>query len=322
MGLVSIALTTYNRSAALKSAVSRILLQTYQNYEIIIVDDSSTDNTFNVVNNDILLLDSRIKYIRHESNRGLAAARNTAIRSSSGKYFTFCDDDDSWKENFLEKMVENADNFGPSWCFISGSTLSLGKDFLNVVIEFPNMTLRDAIYRGITPPVGAQFYFLVDVRGAGEYNELISSGVDHDLWLRLATNNVNLHCLKECLVLPNSFPVSDRMTTNVRKRTDGIESSLTLWRSIIEENFGVDFYHHFCDEYRYYIYRAFIIKAVRARNVKVITRLVFDFRIFKYFYRLLLDSISRNSVSILTVDTFGNKILQKQSQPSFKSFDR
>jgi glycosyltransferase involved in cell wall biosynthesis len=100
---VSVIIPTYNRAHLLPRAIQSVLDQTYQDCEIILVDDGSTDNTKRVVNN---FKDGRIKYIRHNKNKGASAARNTGIRESRGKYVAFQDSDDEWFSNKLEQQIE------------------------------------------------------------------------------------------------------------------------------------------------------------------------------------------------------------------------
>lgn len=107
---VSVIIPTYNRAQSLSRAIQSVLNQTYQNFELIIVDDMSRDNTEEVIKN---FNDSRIKYFRHEVNLGGSAARNTGIKRSAGKYLAFLDSDDEWLERKLELQV-NAMESRPS----------------------------------------------------------------------------------------------------------------------------------------------------------------------------------------------------------------
>jgi len=101
--LVSIIIPTYNRRHLLESAVRSVLTQSYDKFELIVVDDGSEDNTFEVIE---AFRDSRIKYIKHEKNRGVAAARNTGIQASCGEFVAFQDDDDIWQQKKLEKQMD------------------------------------------------------------------------------------------------------------------------------------------------------------------------------------------------------------------------
>lgn len=88
-------------------AIKSVLSQTYDKYAIIVVDDCSADNTEEAVKS---IKDERIKYIRHEINKGVSAARNTGIKASAAKYLTFLDDDDEFLPVYLEKQVAAISN--------------------------------------------------------------------------------------------------------------------------------------------------------------------------------------------------------------------
>ena len=99
---VSVIITTYNRAGLLARAVNSVLAQTYTNYEIIIVDDCSQDNSGEVIHG---FADLSIRVIRHEINRGSASARNTGITHARGRYIAFLDDDDECTPNRLADQV-------------------------------------------------------------------------------------------------------------------------------------------------------------------------------------------------------------------------
>lgn len=101
--LVSVILPTYNRASLLPRAIKSVVNQTYNNFELIIIDDNSSDNTKEIVKN---FEDKRIKYIRHKENKGGAAARNTGIELAKGEYIAFQDSDDEWLPQKLEKQVK------------------------------------------------------------------------------------------------------------------------------------------------------------------------------------------------------------------------
>lgn len=96
---VSVIIPTYNSANLLSRAVDSVLEQTYSDLELIIIDDGSTDSTDEVVSE---YSDERIKYIKHELNRGGSAARNTGIENAKGKYIAFLDADDEWLPPKLE----------------------------------------------------------------------------------------------------------------------------------------------------------------------------------------------------------------------------
>lgn len=104
---VSLIITTYNRARLLPRAVNSVLDQTYEDYELIIVDDCSTDSTPEMIQ---LFENPRIRLFRHEVNRGLSAARNTGIANARGEYIAFLDDDDECTPNRLADQVSILDS--------------------------------------------------------------------------------------------------------------------------------------------------------------------------------------------------------------------
>ncbi len=102
MDLVSVIIPTYNRRNFLKIAIDSVLKQTYKNFELIIIDDGSTDNTEELVKS---YKESRIKYF-YQFNRGPAVARNKGIKISKGNYIAFLDSDDRWREDKLKIQLE------------------------------------------------------------------------------------------------------------------------------------------------------------------------------------------------------------------------
>ncbi len=109
-GLVSVIMPTYNSEQYISQSIESVLSQSYQNFELIIVDDCSTDNTYSVLQK--YLEDKRVFYIKTETNSGTAKARNIAIKQAKGKYLAFLDSDDIWHQDKLSitlNQMEKAD---------------------------------------------------------------------------------------------------------------------------------------------------------------------------------------------------------------------
>ena len=102
---VSVIIPTYNRAHLVGRAIQSVLNQTYKDFELIIVDDGSTDNTEDTIR-ELIKKDKRIKYIRHQKNKGGSAARNTGIKAARGEYIAFQDSDDEWLPEKLEKQMK------------------------------------------------------------------------------------------------------------------------------------------------------------------------------------------------------------------------
>lgn len=101
--VVSIIIPTYNRAALLTNAIQSVLSQTYSDFELLIIDDASQDNTQEVVEG---FADPRIHYIRHPQNAGECATRNTGLQACQGEYVAFLDSDDEWLPHKLETQLQ------------------------------------------------------------------------------------------------------------------------------------------------------------------------------------------------------------------------
>ncbi len=102
-GLVSVIIPVYNSEKYVKETIESVLKQTYQNFEIIIVDDCSTDNSCQIIEN---IDDQRIQLIQLDKNSGVAVARNIAIENAKGQYIAFLDSDDVWISNKLDTQID------------------------------------------------------------------------------------------------------------------------------------------------------------------------------------------------------------------------
>lgn len=111
---VSIITPVYNSEKFINDTISSVLNQTYTNWEMILVDDCSTDNSKKIIN-EYVEKDSRFKYIKLSQNSGAAVARNTAIKAATGRFLAFLDSDDAWEPEKLDLqikfMIENKVGF-------------------------------------------------------------------------------------------------------------------------------------------------------------------------------------------------------------------
>jgi glycosyltransferase involved in cell wall biosynthesis len=101
--LVSIIMPSYNTGRFIKETIESVLAQSYPAWELIIVDDCSTDDTDDVVSQ--YLADKRIRYIKNDTNSGAAVSRNRALREAKGKWIAFLDSDDLWEPDKLQKQI-------------------------------------------------------------------------------------------------------------------------------------------------------------------------------------------------------------------------
>ena len=100
--LVSIIMPSWNTASFIAESIQCVIDQTYSNWELIIVDDCSTDNTDEVI---AKFTDNRIKYFKNEKNSGAALTRNRALREAQGEWIAFLDSDDLWDSQKLVKQI-------------------------------------------------------------------------------------------------------------------------------------------------------------------------------------------------------------------------
>lgn len=184
MSQISVIIPTYNRANLLKESISSVLKQTYQNFELIIVDDSSLNNTEKIVKG---FKDQRIVYLKHEKNRGVAASCNTGVKKAMGDYVFILNDDDLIVPWALEKLIKKIKQsvlenlggiYGWSWWIDNkGKTLRIinlkkrGYIFDMILKKqvFTNLLIKKEVFEK-----------------AGLYNESLLSNEDFDFYLRMA----------------------------------------------------------------------------------------------------------------------------------------
>jgi glycosyltransferase involved in cell wall biosynthesis len=178
--LVSIVLPTYNRAAMIRPAVESCLAQTYENIEVLVVDDGSTDATPEIVR-QIAERDSRVRYLRQE-NAKLPAALNTGFRAARGDFLTWTSDDNAYEPEAIERMIEHLrahPEVGLVYCDCQ---------IVNSQGEVVRVTRRappEAIDR--VNCVGACFLYRRSVaEQVGEYDRETFLAEDYDYWLRIS----------------------------------------------------------------------------------------------------------------------------------------
>lgn len=134
--LVSIVTPSYNAEKYIEETIDSILNQTYQNWELLIVDDISNDNTLEIISKYVEQ-DSRIHCYVLEEKGGASLARNRAIRESKGKYIAFLDSDDVWKEDKLEKQVEFMEKNDYAFTYHNYELINEKSERLNILRKAP-----------------------------------------------------------------------------------------------------------------------------------------------------------------------------------------
>ncbi len=147
---VSIVVPVYNAADYILQTIEMVQRQTYENFELILVDDASTDNSVELIQGVIKNGDDRIKLIPKTVNGGAAKARNTGITAATGRYIAFLDADDIWNERKLEKQIEFIRSRGTAFIF---SAYEFGDENANPtgkIVHVPEtLTFREALSRTI-----------------------------------------------------------------------------------------------------------------------------------------------------------------------------
>lgn len=188
MELVSVIIPNYNTAKYIADAIESVLSQAYQNFELIVVDDGSTDNTKEVVQKYIN--QPTFKYIFQE-NKGLSAARNTGIKASQGEFIAFLDADDIWLPEKLEHQIKLMDSDKVGIVSCSGYTTNEKGEILDTFIKknYSNryLLLRDLSMKNVVSGGGSTALVrktCFDVIGL--FDENLKSSEDWDMWLRIA----------------------------------------------------------------------------------------------------------------------------------------
>lgn len=194
---VGVVIPVYNRPAAVCRAIRSVLRQTHQNFEIVVVDDCSTDDTLAAVRE---IHDPRISLLRHDRNRGPAAARNTGARATSAPFLAFLDSDDEWFETFFERHLLAFEQGGDSVGMVYAGAERLspgGSVHVDVPREYGDLShvlLRVNVVGG--PSVAMVRRRVFDAIGG--FDEHLKFTEDADFWLRIS-QRFEIRCVPEVL---------------------------------------------------------------------------------------------------------------------------
>ena len=176
--LVSIITPSYNSSRFIEECVDSVLLQTYDNWEMIIVDDNSTNNLSLIIKK---YNDKRIQLIELDKNVGAAEARNVAIRKSKGKYIAFLDSDDLWLSSKLEKQISFMKKYKTAFSCTSYQPMSETGDKQYSVIHVPQKVTYSSYLKNTI--IGC-LTVIIDREKTGDFEmPNIRSSHDMALWL-------------------------------------------------------------------------------------------------------------------------------------------
>lgn len=180
--LVSIIMPSYNTGDYIADSIKSVIGQSYCNWELLIVDDCSTDNTDAAVKT--FLLDPRIRYIKNDRNYGAAYSRNKAIREAKGKWIAFLDSDDLWLPDKLQKQISFMNNNGYSFTYTDYSEIDQNGNETGVFVSGPKKINRKGFFNYCWPGCLTVMYDTETV-GLVQIAE-IKKNNDYAMWLTIS----------------------------------------------------------------------------------------------------------------------------------------
>ena len=194
-GLVSIVMPAYNAAQFIGPSIESVLAQTYQNWELLVVDDCSNDETVEVVSS---FRDERIRCLKNRINSGAAVSRNRALREAKGQWIAFLDSDDVWASSKLEIQLGYMTDNNYAFTFTDYAIVRPNDTLDKYVYTAPDVVTKRGIYRycffsTITVVYNANIVGLIQVEDLKKNN-------DYAMWL-LAAERSCFYRLPECLSL-------------------------------------------------------------------------------------------------------------------------
>lgn len=227
--LVSIITPSFNTAKYIRQTIESVLLQTYKNWEMIIIDDCSTDNTDDVVRP--YLIDERIRYLKNPVNSGAALSRNYALREAKGRWIAFLDSDDLWTKDKLQKQIDFMKKNNYHFSYTPYEVIDADGNPLGVYVTGPKKITKNCMYAYCWPGCLTVMY---DAKYVGIIQiEDIKKNNDYAMWLKI--------CKKENCYLFNEISAFYRKG---RKGSISTQKYIFLlkWHYILfkyNENFGI-----------------------------------------------------------------------------------
>jgi len=197
--LVSVIIPTYNRANCLKRAIDSVLNQSITNWELLIIDNNSKDDTESVIKS---YFDPRIKFFKINNHGVIAASRNKGIRSAKGKYLAFLDSDDWWTPEKLEKSIESLEagaDFIYHDLYIVPPSIFRSKKIKSRQVVQP--VFKDLLINGsaiCNSSVVIRRELMEQIKGFSEDSKLVAAE-DYEAWLRISKIVEKFKRLPECL---------------------------------------------------------------------------------------------------------------------------
>lgn len=191
--LVSIIMPSFNTAQYIATSIQSVINQTYQNWELIIVDDCSTDNTDAVVAG---ISDTRIRYLKNEKNSGAAVSRNYALREAKGRWIAFLDSDDLWMPEKLEQQINFMEKNKHAFSYTNYEEIDVNGNKTGVRVTGPKKITKTGMFNYCWPGCLTVMYDR-NVVGLIQIVD-IKKNNDYAMWLNVC-KRADCYLLDECL---------------------------------------------------------------------------------------------------------------------------
>ncbi len=191
--MVSVIMPAYNCEKYIGQAIASVLAQSYTDFELLIVDDASSDKTCEVIAS---FSDNRIRFFKNRERLGAALCRNFAIRNAKGDYIAFLDSDDMWHPEKLEKQLSFMQENGVAFCYTAYREMQEDGTLLNRRVSGPKKVSKAGMYAYCWPGCLTVMYHKKTVGNVEIYP--IEKNNDYAMWLKIICK-AKLFLLDECL---------------------------------------------------------------------------------------------------------------------------
>tara|TARA_B100001248_G_scaffold36258_1_gene23216 strand:+ start:614 stop:1507 length:894 start_codon:yes stop_codon:yes gene_type:complete len=221
---ISVLMNCYNSENFIFDSINSLILQTYKDWELVVWDDASTDNTLNIVK---AIKDNRIRIFENKKHKGLGPSRLSAQKVLRGDYISILDSDDLYENDKLEKQIKILDNNFNVSLVASWYTLINHKNELLKKIKYKNdlISLNEKIYGDNIFAHSTIMYRKSNAINSGWYSSRLEYGQDYDLTLKLIQNS--------------SFAISNEYLVKIRDSSQSMTRNKSLQELIVKEHFKI-----------------------------------------------------------------------------------
>lgn len=286
---ISVIITTFNRVSLLKKAIYSVLTQTYKNFEIIVIDNYSTDGTLKYLEQ---LNDKRINFYQIRNNGIIAKSRNFGISKSLGKYLAFLDDDDWWGEN---KLLETNLKLNEGFDLVYHNVFLHGNKIKKSNCRLLKKPIFDDLFCNgnpiVTSSVIVKKKLLFDIGKMSEEKNLIASE-DYDTWLKIAKITNKFYLIKKCLghyrVSEKSFWNNSKNIKKIFKNLDQIiQNHINDYHNDLKNIIWVDLLKgKYLSESGNFEKSNFYLNRLMKKNTKMIVKLKLIFIFIKNYLKI------------------------------------